>query len=211
MARARLRELAQGKRSITEYVAAFNALIARVPEMHVKDKIFAFIEGLNREVKAHVDEVAHVTLDTAIERAVRFGTRHARHEAKAAQSSHAPMDLDAIEGLEGETDGGGEGEGAGARASAADTPVTRAELRELLNAMREERKGPPARGGRGGGRSDPNSHRMRGLPHIPHLSPVQVQEYMDAGKCFGCGSKEHQSRQCPKRKEDGKGRVSWSN
>jgi hypothetical protein len=40
---------------------------------------------------------------------------------------------------------------------------------------------------------------------------VQVQEYMDAGKCFGCGSTDHQSRKCPKRKEGANGRVSWSN
>jgi Zinc knuckle len=78
--------------------------------------------------------------------------------------------------------------------------VTRAELQQLLNAMREQRRGPGARSSKD---SKPKGFdpRDRRLPRIPHLTPVQVKEYMDNGKCFNCASKEHLSRDCPQQKK----------
>lgn len=194
LARAKLRTLTQGKGGVQAYVAAFNALLVHVPTMAVEDRVFAFIDGLSDRVKAHVGEVAHATLETAIERAVRFDSRQMRAPAgsSAGHSSHAPMDVNAllgIEGLEQET-----GTEQGTPAPAADAPVTRAEFQQLLNAMREQRRGPAAGGKEGKPRSfDPRDRR---LPRIPHLTPLQVKEYMDEGKCFGCGSKDHRSREC---------------
>jgi hypothetical protein len=212
-ARAKLLALAQGKGGVQAYVDAFRRLLVRVPDMAEGDRVFQFLRGLQPTVATQIKIHGVTTLDKAIDVAVRVGslmehgaTVQAQRAGAAAASSHSPMELDNIEGLEGETSGA---EGAGT-SSTDDAPVTRAQLRELLNAMREERRGPSHRGG-AGARSGPSNPRMRGLPQIPHLTPVQVQEYMDAGKCFGCGSKDHQSRKCPKRKEDAKGRVSWSN
>ena len=45
-----------------------------------------------------------------------------------------------------------------------------------------------------------------------HTCQTQVQEYMDAGKCFGCGlkmSEPNYSNKCPNGKLDANGRVSW--
>ena len=122
---------------------------------------------------------------------------------------HAPMELDNIEGLEADT-------------SAA--PITRAELQQLvLNAVREGRgtqEGHSTHGTHGKhskhGKHNAHGSRagaggFRALPIIPHLTPDQVTEYMAAGKCFGCGAKDHSSRGCPKRKVGADGRVSWSN
>jgi hypothetical protein len=78
----------------------------------------------------------------------------------------------------------------------------------MLAALADGRRG--GGGSNGGGRRQPQQ-RGRGLPVIPHLSPEQVKAYMDAGKCFGCGSNDHRSRQCPKRTVGADGRPSWSN
>ncbi len=213
IARAKLLALAQGRGTVQAYVDAFRRLLVRVPDMAESDRIFQFLRGLQPAVATQLRVQGITAVDKAIETAVRVGSLM-EHGAAASSSvgaaprasgSHAPMELDNVEGLEGETGG------ASATGGQDDAPVTQAQLREMLNAMRDERRGPANRGGRGGGRSGPSSHRMRGLPQVPHLSPVQVQEYMDAGKCFGCGSTEHQSRRCPKRKEGADGRVSWSN
>ena len=105
------------------------------------------------------------------------------------------MELDAltaIEGLERETGEAGEQAATGSAA-----PVTQAQFQQLLNAMREQR-------GRGaGGKPAGFDPRDRRLPKVTGLTPGQVKEHMDNGKCFGCGSKEHMSRSCPKKKVQG--------
>lgn len=213
IARAKLLTLVQGRGTVQAYVDAFRRLLVRVPDMAESDRVFQFLRGLQPAVATQLRVQGVTTVDRAIEMAVRVGSLM-EHGAAAsgsaaaaprASGSQAPMELDSIEGLEGDT------EGAGAPNGQDDAPVTQAQLRQMLNAMRDERRGPANRGGRGGGRGGPSSHRVRGLPQVQHLSPAQVQEYMDAGKCFGCGSTEHQSRRCPKRKEGADGRVSWSN
>lgn len=210
-AREQLDTLQQGPRqSVHEYIAAFRALLVRVPDMAEADRVHRFLRGLRPATAAQLRVQGVDKLDAAISMAARVGalTEHVgvaasaqrASAAAAASSAHSAMELDSIEGLEGETTDRPEG-----ATQQDDAPITQAQLRQLLNAMREERKG----GGPGSGRSGPKSHRMRGLPRIPHLSPLQVQEYMDAGKCFGCGSKDHQSRQCPKRQVGPDGKVSW--
>lgn len=212
VARSKLRELTQGKRSVVDYVAAFNALMSHVPTMAVEDRVFAFIHGLNKDEQRHVDEVPHSSLESAIERAVRFGTRHGRSTASAAarRDDSEDMQLDHVEGLEHETD-----DGFGNVAAEPRSNTLHEQMQEMLAYMREQRKGgssSSSSSGRGGfrprGRGGLSSHNIRGLPRIAHLSPNQVKEYMDNGKCFGCGSKEHQSRECPNRKDDVSARPS---
>lgn len=227
MARAKLLSLAQGRGSVHDYVAAFRQLLVKLPRMDEGDRLFHFVRGLQPAIATQVRVQGVKTMDKAIELAVRVGslvqygaatgTGSAGHAASSSSSSsslvaapaaaaaHAPMELDNIEGLEAET------AETAASAGRVDTPVTQAQFRELLNALREGRRGPSSTS-RGGGRSSSRvGHRSRGLPQVPHLSPLQVQEYMSAGKCFGCGSTEHQSRSCPKRNEGADGRVRWTN
>jgi hypothetical protein len=205
MARAKLRGLTQGRGSVQAYVATFNALLTFVPTMAVEDRVFAFVQGLNEKVQAHVDEIAHTSLDSAIERAMRFGSRLARTGTPGG-ATHAPMELDAL-GIEVPAYDTGDDEPTASPSTSA-APITRAELQTLLATMLDSRRV-------GDGSRSKNRHhappRARGIPVIPHLSPEQVKAHMDAGKCFGCGSSEHRARQCPRRSVGAEGRPSWSN
>lgn len=212
LARAQMLSLSQGKSSVHDYVASFRRLAVALPQMHEDDRLFQFMRGLRpaiaMQLRVHGDTVK--TMDAAIAMATRIGSlgelgaSHASIAAAAHSSSshHAPMELDAIEGLERDTADGADGS----------APVTRAQLMELLNAVRDERRSGGGSGAGASGSSSGGSRRSfqpRGLPTIPGLSEAQVKEYMDAGKCFGCGSKDHRSRQCPKRKVGADGHVSW--
>lgn len=212
-ARAKLLKLTQSGEytDVNKYVARFRTLLVSVPSMHADDQLFQFMRGLRPNIAAQLDAVGVATMEEAIERATRIGTRgeiYARTGASTsggAPGGAAAMDVSNVEGLEHET--GAEGVNHASTQGGAGAPITRDDLRELLNAMREERKGPSQRG-RGGSRGRGG---RRPLPVVPHLTGDQVQQYMAEGKCFGCGSKEHQSRECPKRRVDANGRVSWSN
>lgn len=209
-ARAKLLALTQGKSSVNEYVSSFRRLLVAVPTMSEDDRLFQFTRGLQPAIATQLRVQGVATLDAAIAMASRIGSLKDMHASAAGAASSAasaaassssntaaPMDLDAllggsIEGLEQETAG---------TATATNAPVTRAEFQQLLNAMREQR----SRSHRGAGGSGQEGQRQRGagqprpLPVLSHLTPAQVKEYMDAGKCFSCGSTEHMSRYCPKR------------
>lgn len=203
-ARAKLIALSQGKQSINEYVDNFRRLLARIPDMGLADQLFQFIRGLRPALATQLRVQGVTTMEDAINLAVRVGSLSDMGASQQSQSasSSSPMDLDAIEGLEADT----------SATSVEEAPVTRAEFQQLLNAMRDSRR----TGGAGSNSSSSNNGNNgrfapRGPPTIPHLTPDQVKEYMDSGKCFGCGSKDHRSRQCPKRKVGADKRVSWSN
>ena len=217
VARDQLMQLHQGKGHVNTYIAAFRKLLMRVPDMSAADQLYHFRRGLKPPLAARLLETNTTDLEAAINLAARVGTLG---EAVAAQSSsntssgasHAggdAMQLDAIEGLERETRTS-EGSGAGAPAQIAELQQ---QMQQLLAAMRSQRAPAGAGAGAAAAASNPRGAGRfgRGPPRIPHLTPVQVQEYMDEGKCFGCGSKEHQSRGCPKRRVGADGKVTWSN
>ena len=211
-ARAKLLSLAQGKAPVNDYIAAFRRLLVSVPDMGEADKLFQFLRGLRPPIAAHLRIQNVTTLDAAVQMAARIGSvgemaAAAQEHAGAASSSaaHAPMELDAllnIEGLEQETSG------CVPQTAPGNAPATQAQLAELLNALRGQLKGSAGSGNNAGTRSG-KPRRFGGPPRIPHLTPAQVHEYMAAGKCFGCGSKEHTSRGCPRRKIGEDGRVCW--
>jgi hypothetical protein len=222
LARSQLYALTQGKKTINEYVDSFRRLLGRLTDaagqidMAASDQLQHFRKGLRPAIALQIEVQGITTLDAAINAAVRVGSRYDLATASSSSSGSsssqhrdAPMELDNIEGLEGNTD-----------ASDTDTslhaPVTRAELKLMFAALQDKRRAGPSSSGSssGGGKSNRQGRfagQARGLPTIPHLSPDQVKEYMDNGKCFGCGSKDHTSRGCPKRKVGADGRVSWSN
>jgi hypothetical protein len=206
-ARAKMHALVQGRSPVQDYVSAFRRLLVAVPTMGDDDRLFLFLRGLHPAIATQLRVQGVATLDAAVAMAVRIGSLRDMGAAPSPSStpSSDAMDinamLDGVEGLEQETD---------APADSGDAPVTRAEFQQLLNAMRDERR--PGGAGRGGGAGGNRGRfQPRGPPRIAHLTPQQVSEYMDAGKCFGCGSKDHQSRQCPKRKIGADGKVSWTN
>ena len=214
-ARAALMGLSQGKRGINDYIARFRALLVHVPDMGEADRLFHFLRGLDRSVHTQLRVQGVKQLEAAIDMAARVGNTLGDVSALVAQNGastghHAPMELDALHELAAVSTNGASSSSATSQESA-----TQALLHQLLNAMREERRsgkgaGPSSRAP-GGAPSGTRSGGSRGLPRIPHLSPNEVQEYMDQGKCFGCGSKDHAARACPKRREDADGRPSWSN
>ena len=199
-ARAKLHALTQGKASVHAYVSAFRALLVAVPDMGDADRLFAFQRGLQPAIALQLQVQGVTTLEAAIAMATRigsFGDAHAASRAAfgppaaASSSSSAPMDLSNVEGLEPDEDT--------ASAQGESIAELRAEMRQMLNAMRAQRGGHSGRGGSAGAGAGARGGFSSNLPRIPHLSPLQVKEYMDAGKCFVCGATEHRSRDCPKR------------
>ena len=208
-ARTKLLALAQGRQTVNEYIDAFRCLLVRVPTMSDDDRFHQFRRGLRPAIALQIDMQGITTLDAAITRAAQIGGRLEGAQAASSSSGsshHAPMELDNIEGLESDT----------TATDAADAPITRAEMKLMLAAMQDTRRGAGASGSSGSSNDRNNRHarfspNQSRFPTVPHLTPEQVKEYMDAGKCFGCGSHDHRSRQCPKRKIGANGRVSWLN
>ena len=194
-ARAKLLSLTQGKAAVQEYIAAFRSLLPRVPDMSEADRLFQFLRGLRPAIATTLKVHGVGTLDAAVEMAGRIGglqehgaVNSALAAASTSSNATAPMELDAllngVEGLEQETD---------TPAAEGSTAVTRADLQQLLNAMRFHRASVASK-------KAAQSSGPRPLPTVAHLTPAQVQEYMDAGKCFHCGSTDHMGRGCKNRR-----------
>jgi hypothetical protein len=215
LARSQLYALVQGKKTVNEYIDSFRRLLGRLTsaqgqiDMAASDQLLHFRKGLRPAIALQIDMQGITTLDAAINLAVRVGSRidmAASSNSNGSSSSGAPMELDNIEGLEGDT----------SATNNADAPVTQSQLKLLLAAMQDNRRGGRGAGAgssssSGGGNNRHHGGRSYGLPRMPHLTEDQVKEYMAAGKCFGCGATDHTSRGCPKRKKGPDGRVSWSN
>jgi hypothetical protein len=139
--------------------------------------------------------------------AARVGSLSLFAASSAAAAAHSsaqhgdPMDLSVLGfGLDA-SEGAASGEMArvAGGGTAPESPVERAmgEMRQmhqqLLNAMQQQPLRKPTQGKQRAG--------DRRLPVVDHLAPRQVREYMEAGKCFGCGQTGHSSRQCPQSKQ----------
>jgi len=193
-----------------------------IPNRAEEDNVFQFIRGLRTTTATHLTVQGVSTLDAAIIMAARVGGLAERAGGAAAPSNEhtahggahggAPA-LNNIEGLD---------------EDAEDTKGIRAELHQLLNAMREQRYGGGRGGGGGsgglggfgghrGGGGAGGSDRPHGRPVIRGMTDAQVLEYMENEKCFACGNKGHRSRQCPNKGKRGQeggagaGRPSPSN
>jgi hypothetical protein len=189
LARARLTTMAQGKQqSVYEYADAFRRQLAYAPTMAEEDRLFHFTRGLKPAIGMQVRIQGCKTLAEAIATATRaggvgeLGAALAGAAAGAAAGHGDAMDLNAVEGLEQEDTADSSSSSKGG------APVTRAELLELLNAVREQSRG------------DGGDRGRRPPPPISWLSEKEVLEHMAAGKCFSCGSTAHRSLECPKSK-----------
>lgn len=200
-ARLQLDSLRQGpKQSIHDYISSFRRYVAALPAMHEGDKVHAFLRGLHASVQRDLRKDGVATVEDAIIKAARIGAMDqfsARSAAAAAghgyaqsSSSSSMMDLNNIEGLEQQTGESDDG------AAGADSPVTRAELRQFLAAMQQQR------GGRSG-RHAPPSRGGRSAPRVPGLSEQEVRKRLDTGACFQCGEAGHRKYDCPQNKKQG--------
>jgi hypothetical protein len=189
VARAALDKLHQGTKSTADFISTFTGLVSRVPGMTEEEKIHIFLRAVRPATSTQLQLHDVATLDAAIKMASRMGGIGELHAAAASGGGGgAAMDLSNIEGLEADT--------------GSSVSISRAEYTELLHAMREQRRaGGSSRGGSSSAASSSGSYRPRGLPVIATLTPVQVKEYMDAGKCFSCASTDHRSRECPTKKK----------
>ena len=194
IARGRLHSLSQDKSSINDYVSNFRRLIIAIPSMDAASQMFAFVRGLKPALQTHHRQAQPLTLELAIALAVRMGTGIPGQSAASAASHYgasAAMDLSAMRA---ELDD----EDSESTASAdGDAPVTRSEFAMLLAAI--HRNNGSGSNGRGAQGASGGFHPPRGPPKIYGFSEEKVQEYMDAGQCFGCGSTKHRSRECTKK------------
>jgi hypothetical protein len=114
------------------------------------------------------------------------------------------MDLDAlgIEGLERETGADLEGGAGRSSASAADAPVTRAELQQLLAAMQTQRRPDKPKSASAAPSSQPMHRDDAGRLKFGSLSQSQMDAHWTAGTCFQCGKAGHVARRCPKKQSN---------
>ena len=193
IARARLHTLTQGNMPISEFLSAFRKLMQKLPNMHESDRLFHFFRALKPSITAQIQMHGVTALDVAADMAVRIGSSHhaaSHHSASAGGGGHhygaQAMDLNHMD--------------ADSRATSSHSSSTLDTFdEEMLHAIR-------AHG------TSKNHAKRTGVKFISHLTPAQTIEYRAAGKCFGCGSKEHMSPKCPRRVVDEKsGVVSWPN
>lgn len=201
-ARLALDSFRQGaKQSVADYISAFRRLLVAVPDMGESDRVHQFVRGLRQPAQSQLLIHGVATLDKAIEMASRVGSLalYAASSATAAGMSNAhgaghrdAMDLSGIEGLEQSTDGDD--------ADDAAAPITRGELRKMLNAMQQQRSGGASN--RGGKRAPfGRGGRSGGPPRISGLTEAQVKERLEGGLCFLCGEAGHRKFDCPKNKQ----------
>lgn len=197
-ARAKLFVLVQGRSSINDYVAAFRRLLVSVPNTDADTALFQFLRGLNDKTREQIRAQGISTLDAAITMAVRVGTPM----PSSAASSSSAMDLSALLAAM-QT-------GSESTPSTSEEPVT---LAMVLAAIQQSGRGPVrgqgnSRGAHGasGGYSGP-----RPLPRIKGFSDDKVRKYMAENRCFGCDKVGHGTRECPSRRVDASGNVTWTN
>jgi hypothetical protein len=110
-ARQRLTTLRQG-RSARAYAQEFNLCMIELPEMGEKDRIYRFLEGLQPEIRIHVELKNPKTLAEAIEWAIQTDSlvwqikkgpkligRTPFREITAQETGHVPMELGNVEAL----------------------------------------------------------------------------------------------------------------
>ena len=144
------------------------------------------------------------TLDIAISLATRLGSLSVLAASSASDGHHhgdhgnamdlSALGLNAIKGLEQQTGDGDDD---------AVAPVTRAEFKQLLAALQQQRSGAGA-ANRGGKRA-PFGRGARGAPRVQGLSEQEVRKRLDGGLCFACGEAGHRKSDCPQndRKQSG--------
>jgi hypothetical protein len=198
VAREELDALAQGARSVNAYIADFQRLRARLPDMGEADALHAFMRGLRRDIALELRKQRVRTLADAVDLAAHVGGVVAGPASQRPSAAVNQMDID-------------DGDGA---ASSLDDRIQRAVLNAMSAAQGSGSSGLGAKmqtqrgytqerernaGGRGGGRGGSRSGRFtpRGPPAVPGVPQHVVQQRWDAKQCLRCGQGGHNSHACP--------------
>lgn len=206
VARQKLRALKQTGR-VSAYCDEYLKLVARIPGRAEADKVFDFKQGLFASLAAKVAEAKPKTLHEAMECAVAaepyvsgrngasatyrpFASGSYRGGDRAASSSSAPMDLNAV---------------AGDEAEAQDEPPTPSNETSVMHAMLEkiaslEQRLMAMHQGAAGGASRsaaavPNFKGKSG--RVAGRTVDDIREMQAKQQCFRCGKKGHFKRECP--------------
>jgi len=191
-AREQLDKLAQGSRSVNEYIADFQRLRTRLPNMAEEDALHAFERGLRRDLAEKLRVQGVQTLQAAIVMAARVGSIM---QAAAPKSSLHQMDVDEGDSSAGRLDRieaalnamhARDTSGMGAKTQ---THHGYTQQRDAQRGGRGSFRGGRGRGGRGFG--------QRGPPEVPGVSEQVVRQRMDAQQCVRCGQEGHRSPACP--------------
>ena len=204
-ARAALKVLVQGKKSIDDYIATFTRLSNKVKDLTDKTKAWMFMDGLKTDIRQHLKVIGITGYAEAIEAAARVGgalsTPTSRDSnASVSRSSAAPMELDALSCADSDEPANPQADKMNDTVQLLLAAIGRMSPNSNRGSNNSNRGRSYTNNSREGMTANSTNFPSRNLPRINHLSPVQVKDYMDAGKCFQCGDKNHQSRACPNRK-----------
>jgi len=174
-ARVQLDKLAQGPRSVNEYIADFQRLRTRLPNMAEDDALHAFKRGLRSDIAQDLRKQRVATLADAISLAAHVGSDGG---AQGSKASLHQMDVD-------------DGDGSASRLDRIEAALNAMHARDTSgmgaktqthHGYTQQRDG--QRGGRGGfhggrGRGG-RGFGQRGPPEVPGVSEQVVRQRMDA-------------------------------
>lgn len=200
VAREQLHRLQQGTRPVDAYIAEFNLLQARVPDMAEAEARPLFVRGLRREIadKIEDDDWEAMPLAKIVAKAARIGNRAAGVASSLPSGPRAAAN-------QMEVDSGAEFEAAVNRAvlnalAAQGPPGNATSSGSGLGAKTQTQRGYDSARGRGsfGGQRGGSQGRFqaRPLPSIPGVPAHIVEQRRAAGVCYRCGG-DHRSMECP--------------
>jgi hypothetical protein len=206
-ARAAITVITQGKSTVHAYTMAFRRLLTPLDDMGEADRLFHFLRGLKPSIAVTVRTHGVDTLDKAIAMAARVGSQGEfaaiANAGAAAASGSSPMDLDAlnaVEGLEKETTAGSSSSSPPNASGSADGPgpATAQQFQELLAMMRNMRRGPPSSS------SKPRLARdSEGRVKYGSLSREEMDSRFARNACFHCNKTGHRAAQCKTAQKEG--------
>ena len=196
-AREQLDKLAQGSRSVNDYIADFQRLSARLPNMAQEDALHAFIRGLRRDIAIELRKQRVVSIGDAVELAAHVGSFAA---VATAATSHGRAAVNQMDISDTDTASGMEDRIARAVLNAMQTQGGAAGLGAKTQTHRgynSERGASSRGGGTRGGRGGRVGGRGGFTYTIPGVPAALVDQRRAAGQCLRCGSVEHRGMECP--------------
>ncbi len=187
-ARVQLDKLAQGSRSVNDYIADFQRLHTRLPDMAEADALHAFKRGLRSDIAHDLRKQRIVTLTDAISLAAHIGS-----DGAAPKQSLNQMEID---------DGAGASEERIVKAvlnamHGRDTSGLGAKTQTHMGYTQQRDSQRGGRGGSHGGRGGRGGFGQRGPPAIPGVPEHVVRQRLNAQQCMRCGEEGHRALACP--------------
>ena len=192
-ARVQLDKLAQGSRSVNEYIADFQRLRTRLPDMAEADALHAFKRGLRDDIATDLRKQRVATLAEAISLAAHVGSDGSVAAPKSSlrqlEAHGGGDDVTLEERIERAVLNAMQGRDTSGMSSNAHTGYTQ-QRKETQRGGRGGFRGGRGRGGRGFGQRS-------GPPVVPGVPEEVVRQRLDAQQCVRCGGEGHYSAACP--------------